>query len=41
MSEIKINNITNRTGDTDPILLVYPTVQHTAFMVMPSGDSSD
>ena len=28
MSDIKINNITDRSGNSGPVLLVYPQYQH-------------
>ena len=37
MSDIKINNITDRTGDSGPIFAGISTVSTEAFMVMPSG----
>ena len=37
MSEIKINNITDRTGDSGPVFAGISTVSTSAFMVMPSG----
>ena len=37
MSDIKINNITDRTGDSGPIFAGISTVSTNAFMVMPSG----
>ena len=37
MTEIKINNITDRTGDSGPIFAGISTVSTSAFMVMPSG----
>ena len=37
MSDIKINNITDRTGDSGPIFAGISTVSTSAFMVMPSG----
>ena len=38
MSDLKINNITNRTGDTGPTVAGVSTVSST-FMVMPSGNT--
>ena len=40
MSDIKINNVTNRNGDTGPIIAGVSTVSSSAFMVMPSGDTA-
>ena len=37
MSDIKINNITDRTGNTGPVFAGVSTVSTSAFMVMPSG----
>ena len=37
MSDIKINNITDRTGDSGPIFAGISTVSTSGFMVMPSG----
>jgi len=39
MSDLKINNITNRNGDTGPTIAGVSTVATSAFMVMPSGDT--
>ena len=39
MSDLKINNITNRTGDTGPTIAGVSTVSTSAFMVMPSGNT--
>ena len=39
MSLIKINNITNRNGDTGPIIAGVSSVRSTGFMIMPSGDT--
>ena len=39
MSDIKINNVTNRNGDTGPIIAGVSTVSSSAFMVMPSGNT--
>ena len=39
MSDLKINNITNRTGDTGPVIAGVSTVSTSAFMVMPSGNT--
>ena len=38
MSDLKINNITNRSGDNGPTIAGVSTVSTSAFMVMPSGD---
>ena len=37
MSDIKINNITDRTGNNGPVFAGISTVSTEAFMVMPSG----
>ena len=37
MSEIKINNITDRSGSSGPVFAGISTVSTSAFMVMPSG----
>ena len=37
MSDIKINNITDRSGNSGPIFAGISTVSTSAFMVMPSG----
>ena len=37
MSDIKINNITDRTGNTGPVIAGISTVSTDAFMVMPIG----
>ena len=39
MSDLKINNITNKTGDTGPTIAGVSTVSTSTFMVMPSGDT--
>ena len=39
MSDLKINNITNKTGDTGPTIAGVSTVSSSAFMVMPSGNT--
>ena len=39
MSDLKINNITNRGGDNGPIIAGVSTVSSSAFMIMPSGDT--
>ena len=39
MSLIKINNITNRNGDTGPIIAGVSSVRSTGFMIMPSGNT--
>ena len=41
MSDLKINNITNRSGSDGPTIAGVSTVSTSAFMVMPSGDSSN
>ena len=38
MSDLKINNITNRSSDTGPTIAGVSTVATSAFMVMPSGN---
>ena len=40
MSDLKINNITNRSGDGGPVIAGVSTVATSAFMVMPSGDTA-
>ena len=40
MSDLKINNITNRTGDTGPTIAGVSTVSSSAFMTMPIGDTA-
>ena len=40
MSDIKINNISNRGGDGGPVIAGIPEVSSDAFMVMPSGDTA-
>ena len=37
MSELKINNITDRVGSSGPIIAGVSTVTSTSHMVMPSG----
>ena len=39
MSDLKINNITNRGGDGGPVIAGVSTVSTSAFMVMPSGNT--
>jgi len=39
MSDLKINNITNRSGDNGPIIAGVSTVSSSAFMIMPSGNT--
>ena len=39
MSDFKINNITNRSGDGGPVIAGVSTVSTSAFMVMPSGNT--
>ena len=39
MSDLKINNITNRSGDGGPVIAGVSTVSTSAFMIMPSGDT--
>ena len=40
MSQIRINNLTNKIGDTGPTIAGVSTVSSSAFMVMPSGDTA-
>ena len=40
MSDLKINNITNRSGDGGPVIAGVSTVATSAFMVMQSGDTA-
>ena len=40
MSNLKINNITNRGGDGGPVISGVSTVATSAFMVIPSGDTA-
>ena len=40
MSQININNITNRTGDSGPVIAGVSSVSSSGFMVMPSGDTA-
>ena len=40
MSDIKINNITDRSGSSGPVFAGISTVSTSAFMVMPSGDTA-
>ena len=40
MSDLKINNITNRSGDGGPVIAGVSTVATSAFMVMPSGNTA-
>ena len=40
MSDFKINNITNKNGDTGPTIAGVSTVSTSAFMVMPIGDTT-
>ena len=39
MSDIKINNITNKDGNSGPTIAGVSTVSSSAFMVMPSGNT--
>ena len=39
MSDFRINNITNRTGNTGPVIAGVSTVSTSAFMVMPSSNT--
>ena len=39
MSDFKINNITNRSGDGGPVVAGVSTVSTSAFMAMPSGNT--
>ena len=38
MSDIRINNITNKTGNTGPVVAGVSTVSSSTFMIMPSGN---
>ena len=40
MSDIKINNITDKSGSSGPVFTGITTVSSTAFMVMPSGPTA-
>ena len=40
MSDLKINNITNRGGNGGPVISGVSTVATSAFMVIPSGDTA-
>ena len=40
MSDIKINNITDKSGSSGPVFTGITTVSSTAFMVMPSGSTA-
>ena len=40
MSQIRINNLTNKTGTNGPVIAGVSTVSSSAFMVMPSGDTA-
>ena len=40
MSQIRINNLTNKTGDSGPTIAGVSTVSTSAFMVMPIGDTA-
>ena len=40
MSQIRINNLTNKTGTNGPVIAGVSTVSTSAFMVMPSGDTA-
>ena len=40
MSQIRINNLTNKTGDNGPTVAGICTVSSDAIMVMPSGDTA-
>ena len=39
MSQIRINNLTNKNGDSGPTIAGVSTVSTSAFMVMPSGNT--
>ena len=39
MSDLKINNITDRSGSSGPVFTGISTVSTSAFMVMPSGST--
>ena len=38
MSNIRINNITNKTGNTGPVVAGVSTVSSSTFMIIPSGN---
>ena len=40
MSQIRINNLTNKIGDNGPTVAGICTVSSNAFMVIPSGDTA-
>ena len=40
MSDLKINNITNRGGNGGPVIAGISTVATSAFIIMPSGDTA-
>ncbi len=40
MSDLKVNNITNSSGGTGPVIAGVSTVSSTTFMIMPSGDTA-
>ena len=40
MSDLKINNITNRGGNGGPVIAGVSTVATSAFIIMPSGDTA-
>ena len=40
MSDIKVNNITNRGGNGGPVIAGISTVATSAFIIMPSGDTA-
>ena len=40
MSELRINNITDRVGSSGPIIAGVSTVSSTSHMVMPSGPTA-
>jgi len=40
MSDIKVNNITNRDGNGGPVIAGVSTVATSAFIIMPSGDTA-
>ena len=39
MSDLKINNITNRGGDGGPVIAGVSTVSSSAFIIMPNGNT--
>ena len=39
MSQIRINNLTNKIGDSGPTIAGVSTVSTSAFMIMPKGNT--